>query len=84
MSTPHSATHSRTPSPTAAGNTRVGDFWIISSWQNGQTITGTMDRPAATLLPRSLNRAHRTAVIVLSDVSNPVDDLGISLLAQHQ
>jgi CubicO group peptidase (beta-lactamase class C family) len=70
--------------PTDASNTRIGDFWQISDWQNGQTITWHNGQTSGYTSFLGLDRAHHTAIIVLSDVSHPVDDLGISLLAQQR
>ena len=74
--------------PTAASdqsNTRMGDFWRISHWQIGKTITWHNGQTAGYTSYLGLDREHRQAVIVLSDVAadDPgTTDLGIQLLAQ--
>ncbi len=72
--------------PTTAtdqSNSRIGDFWQVSTWGSGQTITGTPGRPAATPPTSGIDRARHKAVIVLSDVANNANDLGIELLADR-
>jgi len=74
--------------PTTASdqsNTRIGDFWRVSDWQIGKTITWHNGQTAGYTSYLGLDREHRQAVIVLSDVA--ADDpgttnLGIQLLAQ--
>ena len=70
---------------TSQANTRVGGFWHTSTWQNGQTITWHSGQTGGYTSYFGIDRAHRTAVIALSDVANPAtDDLGINLLARRQ
>jgi CubicO group peptidase (beta-lactamase class C family) len=69
---------------TAQTNTRIGGFWVTSTWQNGQTITWHDGQTGGYTSYLGLDRAHGRAVVVLSDVANPATtDLGITLLAQH-
>lgn len=74
--------------PTAAtdqSNTAVGAFWRVSQWQNGQTITWHNGQTAGYTSYFGLDRAHGTAVIVLSDaaVDPGTTNLGIELLARR-
>ena len=69
---------------TGQANTRIGGFWVTSTWQNGQTITWHDGQTGGYTSYLGLDRAHHKAVIVLSDVANPATtDLGITLLAQR-
>ena len=75
--------------PTASthqSNTGIGDFWRVSQWQTGQTITWHNGETAGYTSYLGLDRQHRRAVIVLSDVAvEPgTTNLGIELLAQHR
>ena len=70
----------------ATGETdnRIGGFWFTSTWQNGQTITWHNGQTGGYASYLGLDRAHRKAVIVFSDVANPATtDLGNTLLAHH-
>ena len=68
---------------TLQANTRVGDFWEISAWQNGQTVTWHSGQTGGYTSYFGLDRAHRKAVVVLSDVAtDATTDLGINLLAR--
>ena len=68
--------------PGNASNTRVGAFWQISQWQNGQTISWHNGQTAGYATYVGVDRDHRRATIVLSDIGRPeVTDLGITLLA---
>lgn len=71
--------------PTDQSNTGIGDFWRVSQWQSGQTITWHNGQTAGYTSYLGLDRAHHTAVIVLSDVAvDPgTTDLGIELLARR-
>ena len=71
---------------TDQSNTGIGDFWRVSTWQTGQTITGHNGQTAGYTSYLDLDREHRTAVIVLSDVAvDPgTTDLGIKLLARRK
>ena len=72
--------------PSDQSNTGIGDFWRISRWQTGQTITWHNGQTAGYTSYLGLDRQHHRAVIVLSDVAvDPgTTDLGIELLAQHR
>jgi CubicO group peptidase (beta-lactamase class C family) len=64
--------------------TRVGDFWAISAWQNGQTVTWHSGQTAGYTSYFGLDRAHHKAVVVLSDVATEATtDLGTNLLARN-
>ncbi|WP_327633061.1 beta-lactamase family protein [Kribbella sp. NBC_00482] len=70
--------------PTTAtdrSNSRIGDFWQISTWQTGQTITSHGGQTGGYASYLGLDRARHKAVIVLSDVANDASDLGTQLLA---
>lgn len=68
--------------PGNASNTRVGAFWQISKWQNGQTITWHNGQTAGYASYVGFDLDHHRATIVLSDIGRPeVTDLGITLLA---
>ncbi len=56
---------------TPQANTRVGDFWQTSTWQNGQKVTWHSGQTGGYTSYFGIDRAHRTAVIALSDVANP-------------
>ena len=75
-----------TTTSTTSGETnlRIGGFWFTSTWQNGQTITWHNGQTGGYTSYLGLDRAHRRAVIVLSDVANPgTTDLGANLLARQ-
>jgi CubicO group peptidase (beta-lactamase class C family) len=65
-------------------NTYVGIFWQNSTWQTGQTITWHNGQTGGYSSYLGLDRAHHTAVIVLSDVAADTTDLGSRLLAQRR
>lgn len=69
---------------TDQSNTGIGNFWRVTHWQTGQTITWHNGQTAGYTSYLGLDREHHTAVIVLSDVAvDPgTTDLGIGLLAQ--
>ncbi len=70
--------------PTLQVWTRVGDFWEISAWQNGQTITWHNGQTGEYASYFALDRAHHKAVVVLSDVATEATtDLGVDLLARN-
>ncbi len=72
--------------PTTAtdeSNTRVGDFWQVSTWGSGQTITAHAGQTGGYASYIGIDRARHKAVIVLSDVANNANDLGIELLADR-
>ncbi|MFN4001825.1 serine hydrolase domain-containing protein [Microcella sp.] len=63
-------------------DTHVGIFWHISEWSPGEPVTWHTGQTGGYATFFGINRASRTAVIVLSDVSNPaVLHLGRDLLA---
>ena len=69
--------------PTTAtdqSNTRVGGFWNVSTWPTGQTITAHAGQTGGYASYLGIDRARHKAVIVLSDVANNANDLGIELL----
>jgi CubicO group peptidase (beta-lactamase class C family) len=73
--------------PTTAtdqSNTRIGDFWQISTWATGQTITHHAGQTSGYASYLGLDRPRHKAVIVLSDVANDASDLGTQLLAHRQ
>jgi CubicO group peptidase (beta-lactamase class C family) len=70
--------------PTDQSNTRIGDFWQISTWQTGQTITSHAGQTSGYASYLGLDRNRRTAVIVLSNVANDASDLGTELLAHRE
>ena len=73
--------------PTTAtdqSNTRIGDFWQISTWQTGQTITHHAGQTGGYASYLGLDRPRHKAVIVLSDVANDASDLGTQLLAHRK
>ena len=71
---------------TDQSNTGIGDFWRVSRWQTGQTITWHNGQTAGYTSYLGLDRQHHRAVIVLSDVAvDPgTTNLGIELLAQDR
>jgi CubicO group peptidase (beta-lactamase class C family) len=73
--------------PTTAtdkSNTRIGGFWWVSTWSNGQTITAHAGQTGGYASYLGIDRARHKAVIVLSDVANNANDLGIELLIDHE
>jgi CubicO group peptidase (beta-lactamase class C family) len=64
-------------------NTRIGDFWQISTWQTGQTITWHNGQTGGYASYLGLDRPRHTAVIVLSNVANDASNLGTQLLAHR-
>ena len=72
--------------PTTAtdqSNTRIGDFWWVSTWPNGQTITAHAGQTGGYASYLGIDRARHKAVIVLSDVANNANDLGIERLTDR-
>jgi CubicO group peptidase (beta-lactamase class C family) len=72
--------------PTTAtdqSNSRIGNFWWISTWQTGQTITHHAGQTGGYASYLGLDRPRRKAVIVLSAVANDAGDLGSQLLADR-
>jgi CubicO group peptidase (beta-lactamase class C family) len=68
--------------PTGQDNTRIGEFWHISRWPTGQTITWHNGQTAGYTAYLGLDRQHHRAVIVLSDVANAATtELGTELLS---
>ena len=60
---------------------RMGDFWAISTWQNGQTVTWHSGQTGGYASYFGVDRAHRRAVVVLSDVATGAStELGMNLL----
>ncbi|TCO16621.1 CubicO group peptidase (beta-lactamase class C family) [Kribbella steppae] len=73
--------------PTTAtdqSNSRIGDFWQISTWQTGQSITWHGGQTGGYASYLGLDRPRHKAVIVLSDVANDASDLGSQLLAHRK
>ncbi len=68
---------------TDESNTRVGDFWQVSTWGSGQTITAHAGQTGGYASYLGVDRAQNKAVVVLSDVANNANDLGIELLADR-
>lgn len=70
--------------PDGSEDTRVGMFWHVSDWSTGQIITWHTGQTGGYTTYFGIDRADHTAVIVLSDVSNPASsDLGRNLLGDH-
>jgi CubicO group peptidase (beta-lactamase class C family) len=70
--------------PAGAEDTHVGMLWHISHEPTGQTVTWHTGRTGGYTTYFGIDRADGTAVILLSDVSNPaISDLGRELLADH-
>jgi CubicO group peptidase (beta-lactamase class C family) len=70
--------------PAGADDTHIGMFWHVSDWSTGQTVTWHTGQTGGYTTYFGIDRGDGTAVIVLSDVSNPaVSDLGRDLLADH-
>jgi CubicO group peptidase (beta-lactamase class C family) len=72
-------------SDTDRTNSRIGDFWRISTWQTGQTITWHNGQTGGYASYLGLDRPRGKAVIVLSDVANDSTptNLGTALLADR-
>jgi len=68
---------------TDQSNTRIGHFWQVSTWENGQTITAHAGQTGGYAAYLGLDIPRHKAVIVLSDVANNANDLGIELLADR-
>lgn len=63
-------------------DTHVGMFWHVSEWSPGEAVTWHTGQTGGYSTFFGIHRASRTAVIILSDVSNPgVLHLGRDLLA---
>jgi CubicO group peptidase (beta-lactamase class C family) len=72
--------------PTTAtdqSNTRIGDFWHVSTWPTGQTISWHGGQTGGYSSYLGIDRPRHRAVIVLSDVANDATNLGIELLADR-
>ena len=69
--------------PTDQSNTRVGHFWQVTTWENGQKITAHAGQTSGYAAYLGLDIPRHKAVIVLSDVANNANDLGIELLADR-
>ena len=69
--------------PTDQSNTRVGHFWQVTTWESGQTITAHAGQTSGYAAYLGLDIPRHKAVIVLSDVANNANDLGIELLADR-
>lgn len=73
--------------PTTAtdqSNRRIGDFWWISTWDTGQTITSHAGQTGGYASYLGLDLPRGKAVIVLSDVANDASGLGDQLLAHRK
>jgi CubicO group peptidase (beta-lactamase class C family) len=67
--------------PTLQADTLIGDFWAVSTRPNGQIVTWHSGRTGGYASYFGVDRAHRKAVVVLSDVATAAtNDLGIDLL----
>jgi hypothetical protein len=73
----------RPTTATDQSNTRVADFWQVSRWGTGQTITWHAGQTGGYASYLGLDITRQKAVIVLSDVANEALDLGINLLADR-
>ena len=70
--------------PTLQADTRMGDFWAISTWQNGQTVTWHSGQTGGYTSYFGVDRAHHKAVVVLSDVATEATTgLGMNLLTMN-
>ena len=64
-------------------NTKVGGFWQVSHWDNGQTITWHNGQTSGHTAYLGLDRGAGKAVILLADVArDDVTDTGVRLLSQ--
>jgi CubicO group peptidase (beta-lactamase class C family) len=73
--------------PTTAtdqSDSRIGNFWQVSAWETGQTITSHAGQSGGYASYLGIDRPRHKAVIVLSDVANDASDLGTQLLADTQ
>jgi CubicO group peptidase (beta-lactamase class C family) len=62
----------------------VGMFWHVSEGSAGRAVTWHTGQTGGYTTYFGIDRADRTAVVVLSDVSNPASaELGRDLLADH-
>ena len=72
----------RPTTSTLQAGTRMGDFWAVSTWQNGQIVTWHTGQTGGYTSYFGLDRAHHKAVVVLSNVAiEATTGLGIDLLA---
>lgn len=70
--------------PAGSDDTQVGMFWHVSEWSPGHFTTWHTGQTGGYSTFFGIDRESRTAVIVLSDVSNPaVLHLGRDLLAAN-
>lgn len=70
--------------PAGSDDTQVGMFWHVSEWSPGHFTTWHTGQTGGYSTFFGIDRGSRTAVIVLSDVSNPaVLGLGRDLLAAN-
>lgn len=71
---------------TQQSNSRIGDFWITSTWKRTrQTVTWHSGQTGGYASYLGLDIAGHKAVIVLSDIANDATtDLGIELLASDK
>jgi CubicO group peptidase (beta-lactamase class C family) len=70
---------------TTQDNTHIATFWQSSTWQTGQTITWHNGQTGGYSSYVGLDRAHHTAIIVLSNIAaDDTTDLGIRLLARSR
>jgi CubicO group peptidase (beta-lactamase class C family) len=68
--------------PTQVDHDRIGTFWHISHWMNGQNITWHAGETGGYTAYFALDREHHRAIIVLADVAaSATQDVGIDLLA---
>ena len=69
------------PTTTPEAGMSVGDFWAISSWESGQTVTWHNGQTASYTSYFGMDRDHHKAVVVLSDVATQATTtLGTDLL----
>jgi hypothetical protein len=59
---------------------RVGSFWKVSTWENGQIIAAHAGQTGGYASYIGSTAARHKGVIVLSDVANNANDLGVELL----
>ncbi len=70
--------------PTGEVGTLVGDFWAVSTWPSGQTVTWHTGQTGGYTSYFGLDRAQRRAVIVLADVATPATTrLGVDILSTN-
>lgn len=71
--------------PSLTPDTTFGDFWAVSTGQNGRTVTWHNGQTGGYSSYVGLDRLHHKAVVVLSNIAIPATDgLGRDLLAMDR